>query len=269
MIVTERLELLVPDDLAQQLAQDVAAQAITDIADYARAFWIHLAQEGLVESQSSYIAGIQEVETVPGDPLARAITLSGAMPNAIENDQSAYDMHNTLLGPNVPVVKRGSGMKGKYAKKGGGYYRPIPFAHTGPKSVGATGTPIGRPFLKQGGNAQSVEKMAKRIFDAAKKLSPTTGMPGQKITYGGRLPAGMAPKLQPHHKTDIYAGMIRQQKTYKKATQSTYTTFRTISTGSRGWIRAATKGRKFAQRTAEEVKNSIAPGVFKQILGGK
>ena len=59
----------------------------------------------------------------------------------------------------------------------------------------------------------------------------------------------------------ITAGLIREEKTYERATQSQYVTFRMISTGSPGWIRPATRGVHYAKEVARFAAR-IAPQAF-------
>lgn len=268
MIITQTITDFAPPGLIDGLTEAVARQAIRAIADQARDAWIVLAQEQLTESQLDYINGIQQVTADPSQPMGLQIELLGQVPNQIEAGSPGVDMRSYLLGPKVPVVPVGSGQKGKHQNKKGGFYRAIPFSHQNPGGVGVTGTPIGRPYAGHPAVA-NVNEMAAAIWKAAKKLAPTTGMPGGKITYGGRLPAGMAPKLRSHHKTDIYAGLIRQSKTYAKATQSTFTTFRTISTNGTGWIKGAVAGKQLCAKVAEDVRTRIAPETFQALLGRK
>lgn len=267
MIITQTITDFAPPGLIEGLTEAVALQAIRAIADQARDTWITLAQEQLTESQLDYINGIQQVTADSSQPMGLQIVLLGDVPNQIEAGSPSVDMRTYLLGPKVPVVPVGSGMKGKHQGKKG-FYRAIPFSHQNPGGVGVTGTPIGRPYAGHPAVA-NVNEMAAAIWKAAKKLAPSHGMPGGKITYGGRLPAGMAPKLRSHHKSDIYAGLIRSQKTYAKATQSTFTTFRTISTNGTGWIRGAVAGKNLCGKVAEEVRTRIAPETFQALLGRK
>jgi hypothetical protein len=115
-----------------------------------------------------------------------------------------------------------------------------------------------------GTSVESARKLGKEIYNEAKMLSPTTSDPYKGTTYGERLKTGGAPKLKSRHKTNPYEGMIRQEKTYaansKRAVQSQYTTFRTISEnpdsiveeGGRraNWIRPATPGVHLAGEVA-------------------
>jgi hypothetical protein len=109
-------------------------------------------------------------------------------------------------------------------------------------------------------------KLGKEVYGAAKGLEATRSRPGLGAKYGGRLEAGMAPKLRDHHKTDIYAGMIREEKTYEAATQSQYVTFRTISTRvTTGWIRGPIAARNYAEKVADFVVR-IAPKAVAALL---
>lgn len=215
--------------LLQALADnDVVSAVLEDVMAGARDFWIQLAGQKLNSSRRDYINGIQKV--VSGKKTA-SISLVGVMPNNVEQGMDAYDMHTTLLGPEVPVVPWGSGQKGKHARKDGGYYRVIPFRHQTPDSIGqGGGAPMGTAYQGMLGTSAAAE-LGKKIYAEAAKLSATKGKPGKATSWGDRLPAGLAPKLKSSHSTDIYSGMVRSSKKYKGEEQSTYTTFRVISDG--------------------------------------
>lgn len=271
------LDDLIPQEVMSQLSDGAVMEILQDLADAARYEWIRIAQAELFSTRRDYIAGIQKVRYEPGKA---TITLSGVLPNIIEKNQDAYDMHDTLLGTNVPVAPLGQ--RGKHKSLDGGFYRAIPFRHQTPKGGGAAGQPMGRPY--RGHDAvQDAKKLGRQVYNKAKKLSPSKSMPGEGMTYGGRLKTTQekggeglfVPKLRPYHATDIYSGMIRAEKTYKKATQSHYMTFRTIAVdaegepkGSSPWIRPQTEGRNFARRVNEFVQK-IAPQAFTAYLEQK
>ena len=262
-ILSVSLAGLFPD--SQAMGQAVDAQAVQmayELCDIARANWITMAMALGPQSGAIYVQGIQE--SVRYDTGA-SVVLVGRVPNLLENGQPAYDMHDTLLGDKVPVVARGSGKKGKHQKNDGtGFYRAIPFRHTSPTSRGSLGAQMGSAYRDMPGIDKN---LAKQVYKAAKGLAPTTGMPGGPVQWGGRLKAGMAPKLKPHHHSDIYAGMVRQTKLYKNATQSQYTTFRTISTGSPGWQRKAVAGVMLAPKVLQLVSEQ-APALFAATMKG-
>jgi hypothetical protein len=267
MIDISDIQIALPQQLMAALSEKVLRGVLEDIAESARNHWIGLAGAGLMTSRRAYIDGIQPTAYMEG---MAVITLVGSAPNAIENDMPMIDLHDTMLGPNVPTVAPGA--RGKHEKADGtGYYRAIPFRHGTPDSKGAVGQPMGHAYSANMG-ANDAKALGKAVYAQAKKLAPTKGQPGSKMQWGGRLPAGLAPLLKPHHATDIYASMYRMSKEYSKATQQHYMTFRTISTGSNGWIRPPTQGKHYARETAQFVEK-IAPLAFesyvKTILEGK
>jgi hypothetical protein len=261
----------VPEELLLQASPDALARIASDVMAGARDFWIKRAGERLHTSQRDYINGIQEVETEAG---SASITLLGDLPNMVENGMGAFDMHDTLLGPNVPIA--GPGQKGKHVNAQGGFYRAIPFRHQTPGSVGkGGGQPMGSQYFKSlpsalAGTLQS--DLGKAIHKAAKKLKPSTTLPAGSqgpVKAGTRLPAGVGGvmKLKPHHTTDIYAGMIKQSKAYAAATQNQYTTFRMISDNQPGkWLHPGIGAVHLADEVQKYVEEN-APKAFFAMLG--
>lgn len=257
---------IIPKGVMEMYNPKLAEMVLRDIADAARNEWIRVAGKALNTTRRDYLAGIQPVEFKPG---AAVISLVGVLPNAIEEGQAAYDMHETLLGPNVPVSAPGEygkhlSIDPKTFKTG--YYRAIPFRHATPGTRGAVGTAMGQQY--SGHDAvEDAEALGKKVYGKAKRLKGTVSEPYGKTAYGGRLPEGLAPKLKPHHKTDIYAGMIKERKTYEKSRQSQYMTFRMISTGSPGWRRKKTVGKFFAAEVGDFVQK-LAPKTFAALVEG-
>jgi hypothetical protein len=263
MINVVNPNIVIPPEVIAALDPSVVQTILEDIADAARNHWIGLAGS-LTRTRQDYIAGIQAVEMKPG---VAVIRLVGVMANLIENGQEAIDMHDTLLGPNVPVVKPGQGPGKREKKDGSGYYRAIPFRHSTPNANGITGQKMGSAYQ---GVVADAQKLGKEVYKKAKALSGSTSAPGEKTQWGGRLEGGLAPLLKAHHKSDIYQGMVRMEKTYKNATQSSYMTFRMISTGSDGWIRPATQGKNLSDKVAVFIEQ-LAPQAFEayvKSLGG-
>jgi len=271
------LEDLIPPEITNQLSNSAVMEILQDIADGARYEWIRIAKAELFSSRRDYIAGIQKVHYTLG---TATITLAGVLPNVIEKNQDEYDMHDTLLGPNVPTVPLGQ--RGKHKSKDGGFYRAVPFRHQTPTGGGAAGAPMGRPYRKHD-IVQDAKKLGRAVYRAAKKLEPSTSMPGQGMVYAGRLKTTQekkgkglfVPKLRPYHATDIYSGMIKAQKFYKEVAQHHYMTFRTIAVdaneepkGSSPWIRPERKGKHFAKRVNQYVQK-IAPAAFTAYLEQK
>lgn len=221
MIKTLVISESLPDDILAKVEPEVIQTLLANLMAGARAHWIELAASRFTSTRRTYIDGIQEVQI---DGLRATVELVGAFPNDLELGKDAFDMHKTLLGDNVPV-STGPGQPGKKVAKDGSFYRSIPFRHQTPSSKGlGGGTPMGKSYEGHP-LVQNAGALGKLIHKKAKALTASTGQ-GQ---WGGRLGAGLAPKLKAAHSTDIYAGMVRLEKAGAKKTQVTYQTFRTIS----------------------------------------
>jgi hypothetical protein len=270
MIEISDLSQIVPRSLLESFNEGALHEVLSGIADAARAEWIRLAGKEFFTTRRDYIAGIQPVSLRPG---IATIRLLGELPNLLEHGMPEIQMHDTLLGSKVPLVPLGR--KGKHPSKDGGVYRAIPFRHAGAGAGGAVGQPMGRPYQSSQLVADA-KQLGKKVYKMAQQLEPTIGKPGGPTVYGGRLEAGAAgtPKLREYHATDIHAGMIKAEKTYEKATQAQYVTFRTIALDSGGqkkgtspWVRPATEGRELSKQVAAFVKE-IAPKAFQAYVEG-
>jgi len=228
------------------LSDKTVASILDNVAQSARAHWIKIAKEDKSHLKVDYLQAIQPIDVGKN---TWTISLVGEIAHLIENGAPRLDMRTTLLGPNVPVAPMGK--KGKRENKDGGFYRAIPFRHKnmskGLPYAGRQGT-LNRGSLNQKVLARA-KAIGRNVHREAKNLTSTTTQAyGGRAKKGTRLAAGLAPKLKAHHKTDIYAGMIKQSKTYEKATQNTYMTFRTISTNvTEGWIRKPLPARHYAE----------------------
>ena len=258
-VIETSLAEYLPDHLVALLTDEILDAVLGDIVAAARNHWIGLAQKHLNTSLNDYVQGIQEVVFAPG---TATITLLGELPNLIEHGMDEMDMRDTLLGPNVPEAS--PGQKGKRRAKDGHFYRSIPFRHGTPGTGGSVGRAMGDPYR---GVVAGARKLGRAVYAQAKKLKATRTVGGRMVP-GGRLSAGLMPKLREHHKTDIYAGMVKLKKVYKSSDQSQYATFRTISEAVQtGWIRPATGPRDFAERTAKFVER-LAPKAFEAYITG-
>ncbi len=77
-------------------------------------------------------------------------------------------------------------------------------------------------------------------------------------SWGGRLPAGLAPKMKPHHTTDIHAGMVRMNTSTGKAKSSAYMTFRIMGAWQTGkWLVPAKPGLFIARTISEGVSQAM------------
>jgi hypothetical protein len=255
-----------PESLMQMLESlDLVEAVLDDVAASARAKWQRLAQTELHTTRQSYIEGIQEVESEPG---LRSIALVGWLANAVENGMDSFDLRETLLGPNATTRR---------ASRSGGWYANVPFRHGTPGSTGLAGQPMGSPYAPAGAlsraggplTADAAKALGKAVYAAAKRLS-SRGPHGKGRTTVPASEGG--PLLRPHHATGIYTGMRHERKPYvnpttgKTTVQSTYGTFRRISTeNTTGWIHPGIEPHRFVEQVADHV-GVIVPAVINQAI---
>ena len=255
--------MLIKVDISK-IAKDIAARVPTKddrdrlvqaLGAAAVAYWKREAQRGLKSTSRDYIAGIQE----EFDQGKYTITLKGTLPNIIEQGFRGGDMRDWML-------------KSPKARKGrNGRYLIIPFRHGTP---GTSGRNVG-------------PAMPTSIHAAAKHLEPSLSRhkaqapQSKSIRYGERLgPKSkrvnaeakqiLTSKKKSWHATSIFSGMIREQKTYAKATQSQYMTFRVISEGvirgktdkegkaTQHWFHPGISAKHYAQKTQAHISKLAA-----------
>lgn len=184
-------------------------------------------------SRADYLKGLQPAVFEAENGVLRAvITLVGGLPNMVEHGVGPYDLRRALLRPGAPGVR---------ISKAGFLYRVIPFRHSTPDSAGQVGPQMG---IQLGGRddaslsrahraglmgANDARLAGRAAWRKAKALDATTSHPNEGTKWGDALPAGEAPKVRARHATDLFAGMIRLEKTYERSTQSSFATFRVIS----------------------------------------
>lgn len=265
MIQMQFISDLIPPEILAGLDSAAVGSVVNNVAQAARNHWIRLAEKDNdfgSHLRFDYINGIQPIEYW-GSGVA-VISLVGELPHMLEDGAPRLNMRQTLLGSGVPIAAKGK--KGKRVSKSGEYYRSIPLRHT---TLGSARAPRGKTVGQEMGSAYSghnavadSKKLGKQIYAAAKQLSATRTGSGKQGGYGQRLEAGLAPKLKEHHKTDIYAGMLRIEAAYEQATSSQYVTFRTISTATdEGWFRAAFPARNYASSVSKFIEDLVPKAV--------
>ncbi len=177
----------------------------------------------------------------------------------IENGRPARDLKKML----------NTSLKVRISKKGSRYLY-IPFRHNTPgnnalsNAMPASIHKIAKTMAPSSIVGKTTRKSGTGAFDIKTKTHLT--VPQNKYKWGDSLAAGLAPKLKPHHKTDIYAGMYRfNTSTPGGAKSSSYLTFRTMSEKSPGWIVPAQPGQKIAQGVVDRMKPK-AEGAFAEAI---
>jgi hypothetical protein len=271
MIKVQNVETMIPESAIPKLDQPALNGIASNVAAAGRNHWLRLASGDTSSFKADYIQGIQEVSVKGNDHI---ISLVGEVAHQIEEGAPRLDMRDTLLGPEVPVAPMGE--RGKHLSKNKQFFRAIPIRHTTPGSGKAIGQAMGSAYRGHNAVADS-KKLGKAVYRAAKALETTKTTPygeGGKTKWGGRLNTSRlrsglkkgvrgVPLLKPHHKSSIYEGMVRFEKTYEKATQHHYGTFRTISTAVRdgSWIRKAIEPRHYAEKVSTFVAKLLPEAI--------
>lgn len=255
----------------------VQKQIAMNIMEGARAMLIQKAGHELDSTRMDYIQGVQPLEI---DDTGVSLVLVGALPNMVEQGWEGGFLQDTLLGDNA------SGWK---VAEDGHRYRSIPFRHKTPgASTSQGGQKMGSQFQERGGRSlaaphavvEDTVKLGKKIHARAQRLvtkqEKASGKKGNT-----RLPEGMAPKLRPHHSTDIFAGMIVNKQAVMGTTkhtndlvvghQKTYTTFRTISEAVPDkWYHPGIEARNFFDELGpyiEKVAPAAVQAFANEVLG--
>jgi len=217
------------------------------------------AMKGLRSSRQTYIRNINK--PVVGR-LQGSITLTGQLPNMIEQGTAPFDM------------KLGFSKSSKIKRtKKGGWYLTIPFRWATPGTVGESSAFTGT--------------MPKAIHELAKGLLPTRtafgmaiqrgqGLSKEQVTVagfgqlgyrsavvGGNLTA--AQRKGYRHKSPLTQGIIKQVKLYERTKQARYNSFRRVSSKSaqNAWIHTGITARNFMPKA---LKNPQLGIVVKKIV---
>lgn len=269
-VSTQRVQVDLVDFLAG-FGPDAAQQLVQDLASAARDHWMGLAADQLHSSATDYIAGIQEVEQ---EGSVVRIVLVGTLPNLVEQGMDAFDLRTTLLGPTAT---------GKvHTNKQGGRYRVIPFRQKTPGTRAQGGLPMGQAYAPSRPNSLAAPHA---IVEDWEKLGRAVHRRAKALRGNQQLPAGLAPLHRPHHKTDLFAGMVRRAQPTRPPgdpraaaemalggnlagavkllqpgpAQYTYFTFRTISQSNPvGWQHPGIKGRHLVKQVADWI-GEVAP----------
>lgn len=170
----------------------------------------------------------------------------------IENGRPPRDLKRML---NTSMKVRVSQSK----KNAGKRYLIIPFRHNTPGNNAHAKAMPGEV------HAAAQYLSASRVIGTSQRQSGTGAfgiksrtpvmVPRHHYQWGDRLPAGLAPKLRQHHKTDPFAGMVRFETNAPGSPRSSsYMTFRVMMEGSSGWIVPAKAGLKIADGVVQKMR---------------
>lgn len=248
-------------DLNQAIMQQVfpmVGQAVRAVAEEGAHRWKSAVMKARLWPDGEKSPYVESIAWKPTGETSAVIWSNFPLAQEIETGRPAKDLKRML-----------QTSKKTRAAKDGSKYLIIPFRHNVP-------TPSGKGALAR--------QMPQSVYALASKMPASThqtsgfrlSASGHKVTrytyqWGGRLPAGLTPKLKPSHKTDIHAGMVRFDTTTpahggkKAAKSSAYFTFRVMSEKSSGWIVAPRPGQFIAQKVADELKPLLEQSVGKAV----
>lgn len=199
------------------------------------------------------------------DTYTAEISSSYDQAQQIEDGRPARDLKRMLqTSKKTRIVKSGA--------HAGKRYLIIPFRHNTPNGSGEGAL---APQMPADVYARAHSLSASLVLPPGTK-KPATRLSGsghlvaqQSYSWGDRLPAGLAPKLQSHHKTDPYAGMVRFNTAAAGAPRkSAYLTFRVMTEWSSGWIVPAKEGLKLAEKVAGELQTTLDANIGQAITLG-
>lgn len=181
---------------------------------------------------------------------------------AIETGRPARDM-KSMLDTSLKV------RTAKGGKNAGKRYLIIPFRHNTPgHNALAQSMPSDIYSKAKKLDASAVIGMGQRTSGTGAfmmKTKKVATVPQASYKWGDKLPAGLRPKLQSYHATDIYAGMVKMKTSAGKSASSAYMTFRVMMEGSPKWIIPAKPGLFIAKKVRDEI-GLEAPKVFEQAI---
>ena len=220
------LDIHISGDSPMEDCVPVVRRALERIGMIAHARWLNMIQQepGIPEERRKpYQTSIVVEKT---GPLQVSVYSDWKYAYEIENGRPSRDlkrMLDTSLKVRVSTSKKNAGKR----------YLIIPFRHN------VDSMPGNVQKLAQSMRKSSVPSMGQRLsgtgaWDVETKAPALVAQ--RKYKWGDRLPAGLALKQAPHHKTDRYAGMVRFKADSGKGKSSVYLTFRTMMEGSAGWI---------------------------------
>ena len=222
----------------------VVRRALERIGMITHARWVNMIQQetGIKEEwRKPYQQSIVSEQT---GPMQVSVYSDWKYAYEIENGRPSRDlkrMLDTSMKVRVSTSKKNAGKR----------YLIIPFRHT----VGSMPGNVRKMAQKM--SKSSVPSMGTRLsgtgaWDVATKAPALVVKRNYK--WGDRLPAGLALKKADHHKTDIYAGMVRMNTSAGKGKSSVYLTFRTMMEGSAGWITKPVPGVFHIPQLAKEIE---------------
>lgn len=245
------------DSIINEQVFPLLGQAVRAVAQQMQSNWQEAVQRAALWSgeKDKYAASITWQST---GPFSAVVQSDYVHDEEIENGRPAYDLKQMLQ----------TSQKTRQFKNGKKYLI-IPFRHNVPGADAGQAMPA--PIY-----AQARELTPSRVTGQgtrpARMLPSKTGqrqmlsVATRTYSWGGRLPAGLAPKMKSYHATDIYASMVRFDTTTPGGGRhSSHMTFRTMVEGSSKWILPPKEGLRLAEKVTTDMR-PLAEKVFIEAL---
>lgn len=233
-------------DIAQSIFP-LVGQAVRAVAEEGAFRWKSAVMKAKLWPEGEKAPYVESIKWQMVGPMTAEITTDFKLAGEIETGRPARDMKKMLQTSKKVRAASGGPHKGQR-------YLIIPFRHNTPSGSGEGAYAPQMPadiYLKAKVLAPS-KILPPGTIKSAQRLSASGHMVAQhSYQWGGRLPAGLAPKLAPHHKSDPYAGMVRFNTSVGKTKSSAYLTFRVMGEWSQGWVVKARPGLYLAKGVAE------------------
>lgn len=231
----------------------VVRQAVGDVATGIRTSWQSAVFRAIPASSTWAIQRRNEAVdsitvTFPG-PFSAIVASSNQAVQQLEEGTPARDLKRMLTSSSRTR-----------ASKQGKKYLIIPMHHGSP------------------GAGALAPAMPKSAYLLASHMQPSTiagkGLrvnahgdvaPQNRYLWGGRLQAGLVPKLRPSHRTDPLAGMVRMNTSTPGKKSSAFLTFRVMHQDSNGWIIPAKPGQYILKGIAADA-GQMLEGRIQQLL---
>ena len=236
-------------NLMSASAEVMTKQVLDDITNEFIRNWKIQAKNRLHSTRDEYLNSIVQVES---GRLKNVVALIGQLPNMLEFGVQPFDLKQGFS----------QGKKVKLSKNGG-WYLTIPFRFATPGALGESEVFNGgvlpnevyRILKNQAGRKTSVGGGSSPSHPIAFSQLPQQHQPKKKtlgIASNAITGIGFGSYT---HKTPIFQGVVRNEKTYERANQSKYSSFRRVSNNSdpNSWIHTGLE----AQDLANAALNSM------------
>lgn len=232
-------------------------QAVRAVAQQLESNWKEAVQRSNLWSgeKDKYAATITTQSTGPFSALVQS---NYDHDEEIESGRPAYDLKQMLQ--TSQKTRQG---------KGGKKYLIIPFRHNVPGAEGGQAMPANiyqQAFALTASRVTGTGTRPAQMLPGLSGIRQMRTVATRSYQWGGRLPAGLAPKLKDFHATDIYASMVRMDTTTPGGSRySSYMTFRTMKEGSAKWILPPKEGLRLVEKVTSDMR-PLAEKVFVEAL---